>query len=88
MEMFSLLIDNIFAAFNFNLDPEDAKQDCLLHIIKILNTFDESKGNAFNYFTTVILNNLRLNYTKNKIYNEKLENYFKRKSHLLPYLGE
>jgi DNA-directed RNA polymerase specialized sigma subunit len=88
MKMFDILIDNIFMAFNFDLDQEDSKQECFLLIIRVLKNFDESKGNAFNYFTTVILNNLRLMYTKNKIYNEKLETYFERKSHIMPFLTE
>ena len=86
--MFDTLIDNIFNAFNFNLDSEDAKQECFVLILRVLPNFDTSKGNAFNYFTTIILNNLRLLYTKNKIYNEKLETYFNRKSHIMPYLTE
>jgi len=32
-------------------------------------------GNAFNYFTTIILNNLKLLYTKKKKYAEKIEAY-------------
>lgn len=88
MGMFDTLINNIFTAFTFDLDQEDSKQECFLLILKVLNNFDETKGNAFNYFTTVILNNLRLMYTKNKIYNEKLETYFERKSHIIPFLTE
>lgn len=88
MNMFDLLINNIFTAFNFELDSEDAKQECFVLILRVLPNFNGEKGNAFNYFTTIILNNLRLLYTKNKIYNIKLETYFKRKSHLMPYLSE
>lgn len=87
-KMFDILIDNILNTFNFNVDLEDAKQDCFVLILKILPNFDSSKGGAFNYFTTVIINNLRLIYTRNKIYNEKLETYFNRKSYIMPYLSE
>jgi hypothetical protein len=53
--MFDLLVSNVMGAFNFDVDPEDAKQDC------------------FNFFTTVIVNNLKLVYTKDKKYAEKIK---------------
>ena len=37
--------------------------------------FQPSKGSAFNYFTTVIVNNLKLLYTKNKKYEKKISEY-------------
>jgi|LauGreDrversion4_2_1035121.scaffolds.fasta_scaffold1583022_1 hypothetical protein len=74
------LIDNIFLSFNFKLDHEDAKQDCFYLIFKVMRNFKPENGSAFNYFTTVIVNNLRLIYTKNKIYNNKLEEYIKLRS--------
>lgn len=80
--MFGILIDHIMYSFNFQVDHEDAKQDCYLLIVKILPNFDSSNGSAFNYFTTVIINNLRLIYSKNKVYEEKLEKYFTTKEHL------
>ncbi len=73
--LFDLLISNIFDSFGFTVDRDDAKQECFLLIIKTLPGFESSKGSAFNYFTTVILNNLKLIYTKNKKYLEKLDMY-------------
>jgi len=74
-EMFDLLITNILTGFSFNLDEDDAKQECFLLILKTLKNFNPEVGNAFNYFTTIILNNLKLLYTKNKKYIEKIDAY-------------
>ena len=74
-ELFDLLISNILVGFSFKLDEDDAKQECFLLILKTLKNFDPDRGNAFNYFTTVILNNLKLLYTKDKKYAEKIEGY-------------
>jgi len=73
--MFDILISNILVGFSFNLEEEDAKQECFLLILKTLKNFNPKMGNAFNYFTTVILNNLKLLYTKNKKYREKINTY-------------
>jgi len=73
--MFDTLINRLMLSFKFNVDHEEAKQECFLLILKVLNNFNRESGQAFNYFTTVILNNLRLIYSKNKKYNEKLESY-------------
>ena len=75
MGLFDLLITNILESFKFKIDKDDAKQECFLLILKTLKNFKPSKGSAFNYFTTVILNNLKLLYTKNKKYKKKLEEY-------------
>jgi hypothetical protein len=80
IENLDKLIDNIFLSFNFKIDHEDAKQDCYLLIFRVMRNFKPENGSAFNYFTTVIVNNLRLLYTKNKIYAQKLENYMNIKS--------
>jgi len=74
-EMFDLLITNILTGFSFKLDEDDAKQECFLLILKTLKNFNPEVGNAFNYFTTIILNNLKLLYTKNKKYVEKIDAY-------------
>lgn len=74
-EMFDTLISRLMLSFKFNVDHEEAKQECFLLILKVLKNFNRESGQAFNYFTTVILNNLRLLYSKNKKYNEKLESY-------------
>jgi len=81
--LFDILITNILVGFSFKLDEEDAKQECFLLILKTLKNFNPEMGNAFNYFTTVILNNLKLLYTKNKKYNEKIESYIDLKKDLL-----
>lgn len=73
--MFDTLINRLMLSFKFNVDHEEAKQECFLLILKVLKNFNRESGQAFNYFTTVILNNLRLLYSKNKKYNEKLESY-------------
>lgn len=73
--MFDLLITNILKGFSFNVEEEDAKQECFLLILKTLKNFKPECGNAFNYFTTIIINNLKLIYTKNKKYNEKIESF-------------
>lgn len=73
--MFDTLINRLMLSFKFNVDHEEAKQECFLLILKVLKNFNRDSGQAFNYFTTVILNNLRLLYSKNKKYNEKLESY-------------
>lgn len=70
---FDLLFTNIFDSYKFNIDKDDAKQDCMLLLLRTVKKFTPDKGKAFNYFTTIILNNLRLNYTKNQKYQEKLE---------------
>jgi len=74
-EMFDILITNIITGFSFNVDEDDAKQECFLLILKTLKNFNPEMGNAFNYFTTIILNNLKLLYTKKKKYAEKIEAY-------------
>ena len=75
MAMFDILISNIIGSFNFNVDVDDAKQECFLLILKTLKKFNRSEGSAFNYFTTIIINNLKLIYTKNKKYKAKIESY-------------
>lgn len=84
LHMMDLLIDNILLTFKFKVDSEDAKQDCYLLIFRILKNFKPKKGTAFNYFTTIIINNLKLLYTKDKKYKIKLDEYIeKNKERLL-----
>jgi DNA-directed RNA polymerase specialized sigma subunit len=73
--LFDLLINNIVESFNFDVDPDDAKQECFALVLKTVKNFTPKKGTAFNYFTTVIVNNLKLLYTREKKYNQKIENY-------------
>lgn len=84
--MFDLLINRLIVSFKFNVDYDEAKQECFLLILKVLSNFNRESGQAFNYFTTVILNNLRLVYSKDKKYKEKLKGYtdFKLGNPLMP----
>jgi hypothetical protein len=69
------LITSILISFKFKVDFDDAKQECFVLSLKVLKNFTREKGSAFNYFTTVIVNNLKLIYTKNKKYQEKIQQY-------------
>jgi len=73
--LFDLLINNIVESFKFDVDADDAKQECFALVLKTVKNFTPKKGTAFNYFTTVIVNNLKLLYTREKKYNQKIENY-------------
>ena len=75
VSLFDVLIQNIIDGFNFKVDPDDAKQECFALVLKTVRNFKPKKGSAFNYFTTVIINNLKLRYTREKKYNKKIENY-------------
>ena len=83
-ELFDILITNIIEGFKFSVDKDDAKQDCYLLIIKTLKNFRGEKGTAFNYFTTVIVNNLKLIYTKNKKRRERHDQYIEDFTDKLP----
>jgi DNA-directed RNA polymerase specialized sigma subunit len=83
MANFDLLINNIIESFKFKLDKDDAKQDCFVLILKTLPNFNNKKGTAFNYFTTIIVHNLKLLYTKNKRYDSKIKNYLESKNDTL-----
>ena len=80
VEMFDVLITSICDSFRFKVDKEDAKQICFLRVLNTLPRFNKEKGSAFNYFTTVIINELKLVYTKNKKYNEKISMFWELKS--------
>ena len=79
VSLFDLLITNIIESFRFKVDPDDAKQECFALVLKTVKNFKPRKGTAFNYFTTIVVNNLKLMYTRNKKYNQKIENYIERK---------
>ena len=79
VKMFELLIDNIIASFKFQVDPLDAKQECFTLLLKTVKNFKPRKGTAFNYFTTVTLNQLKLMFTKEKRYQEKIKGYIELK---------
>lgn len=74
-ELFDILITNILVSFKFALELEEAKQECFVLILRSLKNFKQEEGSAFNYFTTVVVNNLKLLFTKNKKYNQKLEDF-------------
>ena len=74
-EMFDTLITRLMTGYNFTVDFEEAKQECFLLLLKVLRNFKKEKGAAFNYCTTIILNNLRLIYSKAKKYREKIKSY-------------
>jgi DNA-directed RNA polymerase specialized sigma24 family protein len=75
VELLDTLITNILMSFKFRVDYDDAKQECFMLAFKTLKNFKPGNGSAFNYFTTVIVNNLKLLYTKDKKYNKKLQDY-------------
>tara|TARA_R100000458_G_scaffold8316_1_gene6577 strand:+ start:2474 stop:2836 length:363 start_codon:yes stop_codon:yes gene_type:complete len=75
IKQLDLLISSILTSFKFKVDFDDAKQECFVLALKVLKNFNRDKGSAFNYFTTVIVNNLKLIYTKNKKYQEKMQEY-------------
>lgn len=75
VSVFELLIKNIVESFKFEVDANDAKQECFALVLKTVKNFKPKKGTAFNYFTTVILNQLKLMYTREKKYKQKIENY-------------
>lgn len=75
IEMLDKLTSTIILSFNFDLDLEDAKQDCFLLIFRNIHKFKPENGAAFNFFTTMILNHLRLVYTKKKVYKKHLDAY-------------
>jgi DNA-directed RNA polymerase specialized sigma24 family protein len=75
VSLLDILITNILISFKFKVDFDDAKQECFVLVFKTLKNFKPRSGSAFNYFTTVIVNNLKLLYTKNKKYQKKLQDY-------------
>ena len=77
--LFDLLITNIIESFRFKVDPDDAKQECFALVLKTVKNFKPRKGTAFNYFTTIVINNLKLMYTRDKKYRQKIDNYIERK---------
>ena len=83
--LFDLLVTNVMDSFSFQVDKDDAKQECFVLILKTLRNFDSTKGSAFNFFTTIIVNNLKLIYTKNKKYVEKLNAYIEHQKEKSPF---
>jgi DNA-directed RNA polymerase specialized sigma subunit len=75
VSLFDLLITNIIESCKFKVDPNDAKQECFTLLLKTVKNFKPKKGTAFNYFTTVVVNNLKLMYTREKKYQQKIETF-------------
>lgn len=73
--LLDLVISGILSGMNFKIDKEDAKQDCFLLVFKTLKKFKPGKGKAFNYFSTIIINNLKFLYTKDKKEKERQKKY-------------
>lgn len=73
---FYLLSENIVRYRKFNLiDPDDAIQEGVLICFEKVDRFDPSKGKAFNYMTTCIINHFRQLYRTARNYNELKKKY-------------
>jgi hypothetical protein len=68
---FYILAESIVRWRNFSLiDDEDAVQEGVLTCFEKLDRFDSSKGSAFNYLTTCVLNQFRQLWRSARNYNE------------------
>ena len=75
---FYTLSENIVRYAKFNLiDGDDAIQEGVLICFEKIDRFDPSKGKAFNYMTTCILNHFRQLYRSARNYNELKRKYQK-----------
>jgi DNA-directed RNA polymerase specialized sigma subunit len=73
---FYTLSENIVKYAKFNLiDEDDAIQEGVLICFEKIDRFDPSKGKAFNYMTTCILNHFRQLYRTAKNYNDLKKRY-------------
>lgn len=73
---FYILSENIVRYAKFNLiDADDAIQEGVLICFEKIDRFDPSKGKAFNYMTTCILNHFRQLYRTARNYNELKRKY-------------
>lgn len=73
---FYTLSQNIVGYAKFNLiDQDDAIQEGVLICFEKIDRFDASKGKAFNYLTTCLLNALRQLYRTSRNYNELKRKY-------------
>lgn len=97
---FYTLSENIVRYAKFNLiDCDDAVQEGVVICFEKIDKFDPSKGKAFNYMTTCILNHFRQLYRTARNYNELKRRYgnflserleqalVKRKSKVPPHLS-
>lgn len=77
---FYLLSENIIRAFQFSMvEEQDAKQEAVLVCLRKIERFEESRGKAFNYFTTMILNHYRQLYRSARNYNELKKRFFQKR---------
>lgn len=73
---FYTLSENIVRYAKFNLiDQDDAIQEGVMICFEKIDRFDPSKGKAFNYMTTCILNHFRQLYRTARNYNELKRKY-------------
>lgn len=75
---FYTLSENIvrYAKFN-NIEPDDAVQDGVLTCFDKIDKFNPSRGKAFNYMTTCILNHFKQIYRTIRNYVEFKKKYMK-----------
>lgn len=85
---FYLLSENIVRYRKFNLiDPDDAIQEGVLICFEKVDRFDPSKGKAFNYMTTCIINHFRQLYRTARNYNELKRKYHEHLSVTIEQVG-
>lgn len=73
---FYTLSENIVKYAKFNLiDQDDAIQEGVMICFEKVDRFDPSKGKAFNYMTTCILNHFKQLYRSARNYNELKRKY-------------
>lgn len=73
---FSKLSKNIIQCFKFyNVEPDDAIQEGVFICFEKIDRFDPSKGRAFNYMTTCVLNHFRQLWRSARNYNELKKKY-------------
>lgn len=73
---FYTLSENIVRYAKFNLiDQDDAIQEGVMICFEKIDRFDPTKGKAFNYMTTCILNHFRQLYRTARNYNELKKKY-------------
>ena len=67
--MFYLIADNLIASQKFAyIDRDNALQDSVMLCLQKVSHFQAKKGACFNFFTSIIFNQLRQNYRTNKSY--------------------
>jgi len=73
---FYKLSRNIVQCFKFyNVDPDDAIQEGVFICFEKIGRFNPSKGKAFNYMTTCVLNHFRQLWRSARNYNELKKKY-------------